>query len=121
MCIAYAIVCRAVEAVERAEFVKGSCSSQEFDDFLVFNPTLSRGSTAFSASLMPPWTDLIVRRPDFQIFNPLNLPQEHRTMWILPLLGYVGIVLGFAFLTLAIGMQSPTSEEDGVLLKTCEG
>jgi hypothetical protein len=24
-------------------------------------------------------------------------------MWILPLLGYVGIVLGFAFLTLAIG------------------
>lgn len=24
-------------------------------------------------------------------------------MWILPLLGYVGVVLGFAFLTLAIG------------------
>jgi hypothetical protein len=25
-------------------------------------------------------------------------------MWILPLLGYVGVVLGFGFLTLAIGM-----------------
>jgi hypothetical protein len=24
-------------------------------------------------------------------------------MWVLPLLGYVGVVLGFAFLTLAIG------------------
>jgi hypothetical protein len=24
-------------------------------------------------------------------------------MWILPALGYVGVVLGFAFLTLAIG------------------
>jgi hypothetical protein len=25
-------------------------------------------------------------------------------MWILPILGYVGVVLGFGFLTLAIGM-----------------
>lgn len=25
-------------------------------------------------------------------------------MWILPFLGYVGVILGFAFLTLAIGM-----------------
>jgi Transmembrane adaptor Erv26. len=25
-------------------------------------------------------------------------------MWILPLLGYLGVVVGFAFLTLAIGM-----------------
>jgi hypothetical protein len=25
-------------------------------------------------------------------------------MWVLPLLGYVGVVLGFAFLTLAIGI-----------------
>ena len=24
-------------------------------------------------------------------------------MWILPLLGYVGVILGFCFLTLAIG------------------
>ena len=25
-------------------------------------------------------------------------------MWILPLVGYIGVVVGFAFLTLAIGM-----------------
>jgi Transmembrane adaptor Erv26 len=25
-------------------------------------------------------------------------------MWILPLVGYLGVVVGFAFLTLAIGM-----------------
>jgi len=31
--------------------------------FGVHTPTLSPGSTAFSASLMPPWTDLIMRRP----------------------------------------------------------
>jgi len=43
-------------------------------------------------------------------------------MWVLPLLGYVGIVLGFAFLTLAIGMHSPTSrKKHGLLLKTREG
>lgn len=27
-------------------------------------------------------------------------------MWILPLVGYLGVILGFSFLTLAIGMQS---------------
>jgi hypothetical protein len=27
-------------------------------------------------------------------------------MWILPALGYVGVILGFAFLTLAIGTSS---------------
>lgn len=32
-------------------------------------------------------------------------------MWVLPLLGYVGVVLGFAFLTLAIGMLLATFEE----------
>jgi hypothetical protein len=26
-------------------------------------------------------------------------------MWILPLVGYFGVVVGFAFLTLAIGME----------------
>ena len=33
-------------------------------------------------------------------------------MWILPLLGYLGVIVGFAFLTLAIGMsprQNPPS------------
>jgi hypothetical protein len=35
-----------------------------------------------------------------------TLPTAHpptTTMWILPALGYVGVILGFAFLTLAIG------------------
>lgn len=27
------------------------------------------------------------------------------TMWILPLVGYLGVIVGFAFLTLAIGEQ----------------
>jgi hypothetical protein len=37
-------------------------------------------------------------------------------MWILPLLGYVGVILGFGFLTLAIGTyhqlpsQQPTAK-----------
>lgn len=30
-------------------------------------------------------------------------------MWILPLLGYIGVILGFAFLTLAIGNYNPHS------------
>lgn len=30
-------------------------------------------------------------------------------MWVLPLVGYLGLVLGFAFLTLAIGMRCLTS------------
>jgi hypothetical protein len=36
-------------------------------------------------------------------------------MWILPLLGYVGVVLGFAFLTLAIGekLNITRDEMDG--------
>ena len=29
--------------------------------------------------------------------------QPHRIMWIFPLVGYVGVLLGFGFLTLAIG------------------
>jgi hypothetical protein len=36
-------------------------------------------------------------------------------MWILPLLGYLGVVVGFAFLTLAIGkflLPSSTSKLD---------
>jgi len=28
-------------------------------------------------------------------------------MWILPLLGYAGVLLGFSFLTLAIGTSHP--------------
>jgi hypothetical protein len=28
-------------------------------------------------------------------------------MWILPLVGYVGVILGFCFLTLAIGKYPP--------------
>lgn len=28
-------------------------------------------------------------------------------MWILPFVGYLGIILGFGFLTLAIGTLSP--------------
>lgn len=28
---------------------------------------------------------------------------ERRTMWIFPLVGYAGVLLGFGFLTLAIG------------------
>lgn len=35
------------------------------------------------------------------------------TMWILPLLGYVGIILGFAFLTLAIGTSFRHGEPTG--------
>ena len=31
-------------------------------------------------------------------------------MWILPLVGYIGLALGFGFLTLAIGRFLPTSE-----------
>jgi len=30
----------------------------------------------------------------------------HPAMWILPLVGYAGVLLGFGFLTLAIGMRS---------------
>lgn len=30
------------------------------------------------------------------------------TMWILPLVGYLGVVLGFGFLTLAIGTPAPS-------------
>jgi hypothetical protein len=30
-------------------------------------------------------------------------------MWILPLVGYFGVVVGFAFLTLAIGMEKKSS------------
>jgi hypothetical protein len=29
-------------------------------------------------------------------------------MWILPILGYVGVILGFGFLTLAIGTPTPS-------------
>lgn len=33
----------------------------------------------------------------------------HHDMWILPLVGYTGVLLGFGFLTLAIGIQvAPT-------------
>jgi hypothetical protein len=32
-------------------------------------------------------------------------------MWILPLIGYVGMLLGFAFLTLAIGIVYPSISE----------
>lgn len=37
------------------------------------------------------------------IAQPSTFTTAKITMWILPLLGYVGVVLGFAFLTLAIG------------------
>jgi hypothetical protein len=30
-------------------------------------------------------------------------PRLRKNMWILPVLGYVGVILGFGFLTLAIG------------------
>ena len=32
-------------------------------------------------------------------------------MWILPLVGYIGVTVGFCFLTLAIGVNNPISEE----------
>ena len=33
----------------------------------------------------------------------LDLGNKGSSMWILPILGYVGVLLGFGFLTLAIG------------------
>lgn len=44
--------------------------------------------------------------------EPLLLHSSHirhatpPTMWIFPLIGYLGVVLGFVFLTLAIGMSA---------------
>jgi hypothetical protein len=46
-------------------------------------------------------SDLIVRVATFGLSDFTKLLCA---MWILPFLGYVGLVLGFAFLTLAIGM-----------------
>lgn len=34
-------------------------------------------------------------------------------MWILPLVGYFGVVVGFAFLTLAIGMEAHGNRDNG--------
>lgn len=46
---------------------------------------------------------------DFDLFflfhptpHPLSFPFE---MWILPLIGYAGVIVGFSFLTLAIGKE----------------
>lgn len=43
---------------------------------------------------------VLPHRPDSQV---LELEHYSPTMWILPLLGYLGAIAGFAFLTLAIG------------------
>lgn len=54
---------------------------------------------SFSLHLQPP--------PNFLIFfTPLRSKRHFFTMWILPLVGYLGIIVGFSFLTLAIGKFS---------------
>jgi hypothetical protein len=59
-------------------------------------PRLSRGEFACAAARCLPSLNLTKQ-------TPRGPATTFNTMWILPLLGYVGIVLGFAFLTLAIG------------------
>jgi hypothetical protein len=78
-------------------------------DFLELHPTLCRGSTGFSASLDATFglTSSCARQTSR--LHPSSHPPEvsQVNMWILPLLGYVGVILGFAFLTLAIGTLQP--------------
>jgi hypothetical protein len=74
------------------------------DNFLEFNPTLFRTHDEW---LGPTF----VRALDatFELTSSLTLQflkPKTLKMWILPLLGYVGVILGFAFLTLAIGMST---------------
>lgn len=47
--------------------------------------------------------------PQFQSFNSTVALHGHvaqHDMWILPLVGYTGVLLGFGFLTLAIGIYT---------------
>jgi len=44
-------------------------------------------------------------------FDFQTLPHAHINMWILPLVGYIGVTVGFCFLTLAIGINNPIKEE----------
>lgn len=41
------------------------------------------------------------------IQSALDNSNFHFIMWILPLVGYLGVIVGFSFLTLAIGMFPP--------------
>lgn len=50
--------------------------------------------------------DLIAVPGTWQAVKPRILILHTTNMWVLPALGYVGVILGFAFLTLAIGKPS---------------
>ncbi len=58
----------------------------------LFLPKRSTPQPAFPTNLKLLWRRIA--------FTP------HPAMWILPLVGYAGVLLGFGFLTLAIGMRS---------------
>ena len=77
------------------------------------------GHTFFSATAFTPlhpeiWTNSARSSHDHSITSRPPPHHAHRltstrllAMWILPLIGYIGIALGFCFLTLAIGNALP--------------
>lgn len=74
--------------------------------FLVVLPEASvpQNRPRFSDCISNLSLGLIASRLTFQHYHRSTALYTLRVMWILPLVGYFGVVVGFAFLTLAIGM-----------------
>lgn len=62
----------------------------------------------------PPSTTQDQRCPPTDSVYTLSAGNPRKSiMWILPLVGYIGLILGFCFLTLAIGRPAHSSEYNG--------
>jgi hypothetical protein len=88
----------------KANVVAKTSTSQLFGVPKVQPPphcSLSRGDHVGPTIVPGPNATYLTSSSQLSSFKHSKL---YSNMWILPVLGYVGVVLGFGFLTLAIGM-----------------